>query len=110
MRLGGFGQRSGGRPSRVKGTYHPAAFERAADSTKGVETQGLGISGDDKLPMVENPLAFGKLLRIQSQTSGSRLLKDSRSTERRGNERRTMFRLVSDRTLPNIGAQILSSW
>ena len=50
MRLGRLGQRNGGGLWRLKGTYHPAALERAADSIKGVETQGLGIS----LPMIES--------------------------------------------------------
>lgn len=42
------------RLTRVECIYHPAAFERAADSIKGVETQGLGRSGDGRLPMIED--------------------------------------------------------
>ena len=34
--------------------YHPAALERAADSIKGVETQGLGRSWDGRLPIFED--------------------------------------------------------
>ena len=33
--------------------YHPAALERAADSIRGVETQGLGRSEEDRLPILE---------------------------------------------------------
>ena len=33
--------------------YHPAALERAADSINGVETQGLGRSGDGILPIAD---------------------------------------------------------
>ena len=36
------------------GVYHPAALERAADSIRGVETQGFGRSGGGRLPMVED--------------------------------------------------------
>ena len=32
--------------------YHPAAFERAADSTRGVEIQGWGRFGGGRLPML----------------------------------------------------------
>ena len=35
----------------VTSKYHPAALERAADSIKGVETQGLGSSVGGKLPI-----------------------------------------------------------
>lgn len=38
--------------------YHPAAFERAADSINGVETQGLGRSEVGRLPMMEDSWAF----------------------------------------------------
>ncbi len=34
--------------------YLPAALERAADSIKGVDTQGLGSSGAGRLPMIED--------------------------------------------------------
>ena len=44
----------------MKGTYHPAALERAADSINGVETQGLGIS----LPMIEGAFVSSKLRTI----------------------------------------------
>ncbi len=43
---------------RVNCTYHPAALERAADSIRGVETQGLGRSGGGRLPMFEDSWLF----------------------------------------------------
>lgn len=82
------------------GTYHPAALERAADSINGVETQGLGIS----LPMIEIGFyvfeAAANFTRMR--TSSSRQLKDSRSIEGRGRERRTGFRVLSDSALLNV--------
>ena len=42
--------------------YHPAALERAADSIKGVEIQGLGRCGDGRLPMIEDSWASFELL------------------------------------------------
>lgn len=41
-----------------KGEYQPAALERAADSIRGVETHGTGIS----LPMMTTGLVFLELL------------------------------------------------
>ena len=62
IRLGGLGQHSGGSLLGLQGVYHPAALERAADSTNGVETHGLGRSGDGRLPMVEDSCASWELL------------------------------------------------
>ena len=33
--------------------YHPAALDKGADSITGVATQGLGRSGDGRLPITE---------------------------------------------------------
>ena len=33
--------------------YHPAAFDSAEDSFNGVAIQGLGISGEPRLPMLK---------------------------------------------------------
>lgn len=64
--------------------YHPAAFERAADSINGVETQGLGRSEVGRLPMMEDSWAFLGLLSIYLWTNCSRLLKGICKDEGRG--------------------------
>ncbi len=55
---------------RVNCTYHPAALERAADSIRGVETQGLGRSGDGRLPMFEDCWFFlgGAVVSMRSRS------------------------------------------
>ena len=88
--------------------YHPAALERAADSINGVETQGLGRSGDGMLPIIEDSWAFLEVLRCQMGTSSRWLLNGSVDV---GNaEGRRILDLVSDGAQPNTGAQMLSSW
>ena len=52
--------------------YHPAALERAADSINGVETQGLGRSGDDILPIAEdNWVVFCPTADLNADVMGS---------------------------------------
>ena len=61
---GKVGQRGAERPYGGKCTYHPAALERAADSIRGVETQGLGRSGDGRLPITKRSWESLELLSI----------------------------------------------
>lgn len=38
---------------RAQCSYHPAALDKGADSIIGVATQGMGRSGDGRLPITE---------------------------------------------------------
>lgn len=84
---GGLGQHCGEWRLGMRCVYHPAALERAADSTRGVETQGLGRSENGRLPMDEESWAIEEMLSIQ-MCGNSRVLKSICKVEQ-GGEKRT---------------------
>lgn len=89
--------------------YHPAALDRAADSIRGVETQGLGRSGDGRLPMIEDSLGPLELLSSQTATSNGWLLKGNCRMGSRREERMRFPHLGYSRALSDSGAQVFSS-